>query len=69
MSQYDMMITYIHGEDNTVTDALSHLPPNWFPREEESLMSAAVGAVISITTDSDILNMIMNGYHEDEFCK
>jgi hypothetical protein len=28
LSQYDMSITYIWGEDNTVTDALSWLPPN-----------------------------------------
>ncbi len=28
MAQFDMTINYIHGEDNTVADALSHLPDN-----------------------------------------
>lgn len=28
--QYDMTITYIHGEDNTVADALSHVAPHAF---------------------------------------
>jgi hypothetical protein len=35
MSQYDMTITYIHGEDNTVSGALSHLLLNCFPEETE----------------------------------
>ena len=26
LSKFDMTIHYIHGEDNTVADALSHLP-------------------------------------------
>ena len=33
MSQYEMNIHYIRGEDNTVADALSRLPPNSFPNE------------------------------------
>jgi hypothetical protein len=32
-----MTITYIRGEDNTVADALSRLPPNAYP--DESLTS------------------------------
>jgi RNase H-like domain found in reverse transcriptase len=36
LSQYDMMITYIRGEDNTVADALSRLPPNCFPDEQSN---------------------------------
>ena len=31
MSQYDMNIVYICGEDNCVTDALLHIPENAFP--------------------------------------
>ena len=30
MSQYELCIQYIHGEDNTVADALSCLPPKDF---------------------------------------
>ena len=33
LSQYDMSITHIQGDDNTVADALSRLPPDCFPDE------------------------------------
>ena len=33
MLQYEMTISYIHGEDNCVADALSRLPPDMFPDE------------------------------------
>ena len=33
MSQYDMEIIYIPGEDNTVADTLSHIPDGTFPGE------------------------------------
>jgi len=69
MSQYDMTITYIRGEDNTVADALSRLPPNCFPGEGGNVPGISVTAVMSITTDQDILKMIQAGYLEDEFCK
>jgi hypothetical protein len=68
--QYNMMITYIQGEDNTVADALSCLPPNCFPDELNDFASAnTVNAVLSVTSDEEILNMIKAGYQEDEFCK
>ena len=67
-SQYDMTITYICGEYNTVADTLSHLPPNCFPGEEVDV-TVPVNAVLSITTDQDILRMIQMGYQYDEFCK
>jgi hypothetical protein len=39
MSQYDMTIMYIPGEDNTVADALSRVPDGAFPGESpEKLM-------------------------------
>lgn len=69
MSQYDMTITYIRGEDNTVADALSRLPPNCFPGEAEQVATTAVNAILSISTDQEILTMIKDGYREDEFCK
>ena len=33
MSQYEMNIVYIHGEDNCVADALSWVPEGAFPDE------------------------------------
>jgi hypothetical protein len=68
LSQYDLTITYIHGEDNTVADALSRLPPNCFS-DESPVATNSVNAVLTITSDKDILNMIRAGYREDEFCK
>ena len=67
LSQYDMTIMYICGEDNTVADALSHLPPNTFLDESE--ISPAINAVLSVATDESILNSIRSGYMDDEFCK
>jgi hypothetical protein len=52
MSQYDLTITYIHGEDNTVADALSRLPPNYFPDEMPPLMHInSVNAILKISSD------------------
>jgi Integrase zinc binding domain len=61
-------MTYIRSEDNTVADALSRLPPNCFA-DESPLTTATVNAVLKITSDNDIFQMIRNGYEEDEFCK
>ena len=69
MLQYDITITYIHGEDNTVADALSRLPPNCFLGEYDNVPKVSVNAVMSITTDQDILKMTQAGYLKDEFCK
>jgi hypothetical protein len=66
LSQYDLTITYIRGEDNTVADALSRLPPNCFTDE---LDPNSINAVLSIATDESILKKIKIGYTEDEFCK
>jgi len=65
-----MTITYIRGEDNTVADALSRLPPNCFPDEQNDLAAKnSVNAVLSVMTDAEILTMIKAGYLEDKFCK
>ena len=70
MSQYDLTITYIRGEDNTVADALSRLPPNCFPEEMPPLVVVdSIAAMLTIDSDRDILDRIKAGYHEDEFCK
>jgi RNase H-like domain found in reverse transcriptase/Reverse transcriptase (RNA-dependent DNA polymerase)/Integrase zinc binding domain len=68
LSQYDLTMTYIHGEDNTIADALSWLPPNCFA-DESPMTTATVNAVLKITSDNNILKMIRDGYEEDEFCK
>ena len=60
-----MTVTYIRGEDNTVADALSRLPPNCFADEK----ALPTGAILSVTTDKSILEKIKAGYLMDEFCK
>jgi hypothetical protein len=68
MSQYDLTITYIHGEDNTVADALSRLPPNCFPEENPDRQTDNMTAILTISSDRDILEKIKAGYLVDEFC-
>ena len=69
VSQYDMTITYIRSKDNTVADALSCLPPNCFPDEMDVSTLSSINAVLQITSDCAILDMIKAAYLEDEFCK
>jgi len=73
MSQYDMTIVYIPGKDNTVADALSHIPNGAYPDETKtptfSINNPGVHATLSITTDPSILCMIQDGYEKDKFCK
>ena len=70
MSQYDMEIIYIPGEDNTMADALSHVPDGTFPGKSlENNPWPLVNMVLTITTDPSILHMIQSGYTVDEFCK
>jgi hypothetical protein len=74
MSQYDMEIVYIPGEDNTVADALSRVPDGAFPGESVETATCtnttpSVNAVLSIMTDPSVLHTIQAGYLSDEFCK
>jgi hypothetical protein len=76
LSQYDFTITYIPGKANSVADTLSHVPPFAFPDElpEQSdphcvWSSLPVSAVLSVTTDSSVLQSIKDGYKTDDFCK
>jgi hypothetical protein len=68
--QYNMTIMYIHGEDNTVADALSQLPPDCFPDKiTPNNPTNTVNAVFQITSDKSLLERIRAGYAEDKFCK
>jgi hypothetical protein len=76
LSQYDMSITYIRGVDNTVADALSRLPPETYLDEQPGgqphqqwLNPKSVNAILSVTTDQQVLKDIVMGYETDEFCK
>ena len=74
MSQYEMNITYIHREDNTVVDALSQLPPNTFLDECTDIQAphehwkVPTCAMLSISCDLSVLASI-KGYNSDLFCQ
>jgi hypothetical protein len=74
MSQYDLTIVYIPGEDNTVADTVSQVPDGAFPGKiieprDRHYPPAAVNTILSITTNPSILQTIHAGYKEDDFCK
>ena len=72
LSQLDLDIAYIKGEDNCVADALSRLLPTKTergPDYHEVWASAHVGAVLLITTDAMVLADIIMGYKTDPFCE
>ena len=64
LSQYELNMVYVPGEDNTVADALSRVPPNGFPSEKLEV----VGAVLKIATDPCLVDAIRNCYMMDKFC-
>jgi hypothetical protein len=69
MSQYDMTIVYIPGEDNTIADALSHVPAGAFPGENVSQVTLGINATLTIMADPSILCSIQEGYAKDDFCQ
>jgi hypothetical protein len=83
LSQFDMTIHYIHGEDNTVADALSHLPDDPCEGEPEDVDVAdlplqwdtwlksetSCNAVLTISADEYFLCDICLGYKTDSFCQ
>jgi len=70
MSQYDLTIMYVCGEDNTITNVLSQLPPNCFANEMPPLVCINnVNVILTMTTDHDILERIKAGYLNNKFCK
>jgi hypothetical protein len=83
LSQFDMTIMYICGEDNTVADALSCLPndiadTNTCYNVEVSdpplywnswLKQCTINTVLTISADKSFLQDIKSGYEHDDFCK
>jgi hypothetical protein len=73
MSQYDMIVVYISGEENMVTNALSHIPEGGYPGETTNrpfqTNTPGIHTTLSITTDPSIPCTIQAGYNTDEFCK
>ena len=66
--QYKIHISYTHGEDNTVVDALSHLPAN--DKEivaPHHVWRSGVSAMFAISRDTSVLHAIMDGYSSDPF--
>ena len=61
---------YIRGEDNTVADVLSRLPPNCFTNAMPLLIRVdSINAILTIMMDCDILERIKADYLQDKFCK
>jgi hypothetical protein len=63
LSQYDHTITYIKGEDNTVTDTLSQLS-----NEVDNTPLAPVTSVLTIETNASLLKSIIEGYKTGPLC-
>lgn len=62
LAQYRFEIIYVWGEENTVTDALSHVEQ---PFVEPSITNSAVAPVFSITADTQLLKDIRMGNNSD----
>jgi hypothetical protein len=83
LSQFNMTIHYIHGEDNTVADALSRLPDNPCEKEPEDVDVAdspvrwntwlkdemSCNAILTISVDESFLRDVRVGYKTDSFCQ
>jgi hypothetical protein len=83
LSQFDMSIHYIRGEDNTMADALSRLPADTCEVVDEDVDVAdspsrwdswlkkgtSCNAILTISADESFLNDVREGYKHDAFCQ
>jgi hypothetical protein len=82
LSQFELSIAYIKGEDNEAADALSQVKLMAFPwdtqpiepspldqsRIQAWINAPCVASVLSISADISFLNDIKEGYMNDAFC-
>jgi Integrase zinc binding domain len=75
LADFDYQITYIHGKDNTTTDALSHLPDT---TPDAGLAACAIAythnapvphaaSILDIAADQSLFDVIITGYETDDF--
>lgn len=78
LSQFDMTIVYIRGEDNTVADALSCMPDVANtdqvedvdvadPHGELQIKQATINTILTVSADESFLHDICKGYAKDDF--
>jgi hypothetical protein len=63
LAHYDHRIIYIKGEDNTVADAMSHLPDS-----VDDAPPVPATSLLTVGSDPALLNSIMLGYKSNPFC-
>lgn len=64
LQQYEYMLHYVKGEDNTVADALSQMPID----DKPSDFPADFAGIFTIQTDPSVLRKIRLSYIVDPFC-
>ena len=72
MSQFEMEITYIKGDDNCVDDTLLQLPldeDECMPDYHEVWARQMVSTVLAVATHYAVLADIHAGYLTDSFCQ
>lgn len=73
LSQYELVIAYIKGTDNTGADALSRVANGAYLHEIEPKFAAwpgipnAISAVLTVESDDEFLKQVKAGYKVDKF--